>query len=162
MIKTAFVRVKKIKGNPYGYLVENEWTPWGSRQRVTKYLGKAVTLQRLSEQSSQLPTGMQQAIITAVKQELTNHGFVEKNANYANDQDVHVNLTEKTVRHKGRNIVLGMNEGYLCGHTLQQLLSYTPLERPNESATKLANLALEAGLKLNDEQFVHLFEQAKQ
>ncbi len=155
-----FVRVKKIKGRPYAYLVENEWTPWGSRQKVTKYLGKAQSLTRFSEGLVELPGNLQPAILEAVAQELLNHGFARE-GNILKQEDVIVNLEEKTVRQKSKKIVLGMNEGYLCDHTLQQLLTFAPEERPDENAKKLANMVLEAGLKLSQEQFVHLFEQAK-
>jgi hypothetical protein len=155
-----FVRVKKIKGKPYAYLVENEWTPWGSRQKVSKYLGKTITITRFSEGLAELPPGLQPAIIEAVAQELQNHGFV-RDDNLLKQEDITVNLAEKTVRHKNKKIALAMNEGYLCDHTLQQLLTFSPEEKPEESAKKLASLVLEAGLKLSNEQFVHLFEQVK-
>jgi hypothetical protein len=156
-----FVRVKKIKGKPYAYLVENEWTPWGSRQRVTKYLGKTSKLTRYSEGLSDLPKGMQESILEATAQELANHGFARE-GNVLKQEDIIVDLQERTVRQKGKKIVLGMNEGYLCDHTLQQLLTFTPEERPDKSAKKLATLVLGAGLKLSNEQFVHLFEQVKE
>lgn len=155
-----FVRVKKIKGKPYAYLVENEWTPWGSRQRVTKYLGKTTTLTKYSEEQKTLPTGMKPAITEAIAQELVNHGFVRE-GDTLKQENITVNLNEKTIRHGTKKIVLGMNEGYLCDHTLQQLLTYQPEERPDQSAKKLANHVLEAGLKLNNEQFLHLFEQMR-
>jgi len=155
-----FVRVKKIKGNPYAYLVENEWTPWGSRQRVTKYLGKTITLTRYSEGITELPKGLHSTIIEAIAQELQNHGFVRE-GNTLKQEDIIVNLEEKTVRQKNKKVVLGMNEGYLCSHTLQQLLTFTPEEKHEENAKKLANTVLEAGLKLSSEQFLHLFEQVK-
>jgi len=155
-----FVRVKKIKGRPYAYLVENEWTPWGSRQRVSKYLGKTQTLSRFSEGLAELPAGLQPAIVEAVAQELSNHGFVRE-GNLLKQENVTVDLNEKTVRQNSKKIVLGLNEGYLCDHTLQQLLTFTPEERPDESAKKLASLVLEAGLKLSNEQFLHLYEQVK-
>ena len=156
-----FVRVKKIKGRPYAYLVENEWTPWGSRQRVTKYLGKTHTLNRLSDNSPILPTGHAHALIAAIRAELSNHAFIEKDGKLTNDHDVVVDLDTKTVKQNNKSVVLGMNEGYLCDHTLSQLISFSPLERPDESAKKLANMVLEAGLKLNSEQFLHLYEQTK-
>lgn len=155
-----FVRVKKIKGKPYAYLVENEWTPWGSRQKVTKYLGKNYTLTRFSEGLLDLPKGMQETILEATAQELTNHGFARE-GNVLKQENIIVDLQEKTVRQNSKKIVLEMNEGYLCDHTLQQLLTFQPEERPDENAKKLATLALGAGLKLSNEQFVHLFEQVK-
>ncbi len=155
-----FVRVKKISGRPYAYLVENEWTPWGSRQRVSKYLGKTHTLTRYSEGMAELPIGIQQAILEAAAQELSNHGFIRE-GNVLRQESIVVDLNEKTVREKNKKVVLGMNEGFLCDHTWQQLLAFVPDEKPDESAKKLANLVLEAGLKLSNEQFVHLFEQVK-
>ncbi|MEM3154262.1 MAG: hypothetical protein QW165_01705 [Candidatus Woesearchaeota archaeon] len=155
-----FVRIKKIKGRPYAYLVENEWTPWGSRQRVSKYLGKTFTPTRFSEGLLELPTGLQPAILEAVAQELINHGFV-RDGNVLKQENIFVNLTDRSVREGSKKVVLAMNEGYLCDHTLQQLLTFAPEERPDESAKKLATLVLEAGLKLSNEQFVHLFEQVK-
>ena len=154
-----FVRVKNIKGRPYAYLVENEWTPWGSRQKVAKYLGKTHLLTRISEGMLELPEGLQQTILQGVVQELQNHGFT-KEGDLMVKEDVIVSLQEQTIRQKNKKVVLGMNEGYLCDHTLQQALAFVPEERPDKSAKKLANLILEAGLKLSNEQFLHLFEQA--
>jgi len=158
---TMFVRVKKIKGRPYAYLVENEWTPWGSRQRVAKYLGKTHILDRLSEGLIDLPTGLKQTVTEAVAQELLNHGF-KREGHKLTKNEIKVNLQELSIQEKNRKVVLGMNEGYLCNHTFSQLLEFTPEERPDHSAKKLASLALEAGLKLSNEQFVHLFEQTEE
>src|SRR3989344_6508099 len=146
-----FVRVKNIKGRKYAYLVKNEWTPWGSRQRVTKYLGKLVLLERTKNDAHELPNGFKETVLAAAEQELKNHGVTE--------EKIAVNLTQGKIEQEGKKIVLGMNEGYLCDHTLAQLLAYTPEENPSENANKLANLAVAAGLKLTNEQFTHLFEQ---
>lgn len=151
-----FVRVKNIKGRKYAYLVENEWTPWGSRQRVTKYLGKLISLERAKDDSNELPNGFRQAVISAVEQELHNHGFTD-----AKKDKVRVDLERGKVEQESKNVVLAMNEGYLCEHTLKSILDYTPGENPTENANKLANLAVETGLKLTNEQFLHVFEQVK-
>ena len=155
-----FVRVKNIKGRKYAYLVENEWTPWGSRQRVTKYLGKTIILERISEEQKELPKELNKALMTAIEQELQNHGFKKQENSWGRERII-VNLNEKKTEEEGKKIVLAMNEGYMCDHTLKQLFEFTPTEKPAESATKLANLALEAGLKLSGEQFLHLFEQVE-
>lgn len=41
----VFIRIKKIKGQPYAYSVSNKWTAKGSRQKVGKYLGKVIQLE---------------------------------------------------------------------------------------------------------------------
>ncbi len=150
-----FVRVKNIKNKPYAYLVENEWTPWGSRQRVTKYLGKTHLLERTADAQAILPAG-REAVVEAIAQELLNHGFTREGSTL-NKEGISVNLSDKTVRLKGRKAVLGMNEGYLCDHTFSELHQLKASD-PKEAASK----ALEAGLKLSPEQFVHLFEQIKE
>ena len=48
----AFVRVKTIKGNRYGYLVENTWKGKGSRQTVKAYLESQHLGVQVSEASS--------------------------------------------------------------------------------------------------------------
>lgn len=155
-----FVRVKKIKGKEYAYLVQNEWTPWGSRQKVAKYLGKAHKIERMSENTKQLPAGFQQTVIESIAQELENHGFSRQDTNLVKENFT-VSMNDKTIRFNGKRAVLGMNEGYLCDETIQQLLTFIPEEKAEANAKKLANLVLEAGLKLNSEQFLHLFEQVK-
>jgi len=117
-------------------------------------------MQRFSEGLLELPSGLQPAILEAVAQDLVNHGFV-RDGNLLKQENIIVNLEDKTVRQKGRKVVLGMNEGYLCDHTLQQLLAFTFEEKHEENTKKLVTLVLEAGLKLSQEQLVHVFEQVK-
>jgi len=155
-----FVRVKNIKGKKYAYLVENEWTPWGSRQRVAKYLGKAHPLTRYQDERSQLPLGYPETIRALVAQELKNHGFLHENDTLRSDA-ISIHLTQRTVKQGTKNATLQLNEGFLCDHTLTQLFAFEPADRPDITAKKLANTVLEAGLKLTEEDFVHLFEQAK-
>jgi len=153
-----FVRVKKINGKEYAYLVENEWTPWGSRQRVTKYLGKTHKPERINSAEHELPEGMQQAVIAAVKQELLNHGFKDLNGVFEQN-GITVHLENKTVKQGKKGVTLAMNEGFLCEHTLAELLVFKPTDNREDSAKKLAELSLEAGLKLTPEQFAHIFTQ---
>lgn len=127
---------------------------------MNKYLGKTHILSRLSEGLVDMPTGLQPAIVEAIAQELQNHGFSKK-GNTLVKENIVVNLDEKTVREKNKKVVLEMNEGYLCDHTFEQLLTFEPPEKPDDRAKKLATLVLAAGLKLSNEQFVHLFEQVR-
>ena len=81
-----FVRTKKIKDKDYAYLVENEWTPWGSRQKVTKYLGRSHSLQKTSGHEAELPSGYSDAAKAAIVQELKNHGFEEQKEGLTKEQ----------------------------------------------------------------------------
>ena len=41
-----FIRLKKLKGKDYAYLVKNTWTKNGPRQKSKKYLGRCIILQK--------------------------------------------------------------------------------------------------------------------
>ncbi len=153
-----FVRVKKAKGRSYAYLVQNEWTPWGSRQMVKEYLGRVEKPERKTENKTKLPEGIQEAITSAIAQELINHGFKQQERKLIN-KNTTVNLENKTIRTKGRKTALEINEGYLCEHTIKQLLNFKASEKNEKTMLKLANNILEAGLKLDGEQVLHIFEQ---
>lgn len=155
-----FVRAKKINGKKYAYLVENEWTPWGSRQRVTKYLGRAHEPLRITNNEHELSSGKHEAILSAVKQELLNHGFRELGEVFE-QEGISVNLSNRTVKKGKKDVTLTLNEGFLCAHTLAELLSFEANENKDATATKLAKLSLEAGLKLTPEQFAHIFTQVQ-
>jgi hypothetical protein len=154
-----FVRTKKIKGKEYAYLVENEWTPWGSRQKVTKYLGRSHSQTKLKEDASELPSGYKDAVREAIRQELLNHGFVIQNKEIVNGS-LKVDIEAGKIMDGKKNVVLAMNEGYLCEATIKQLLTFEADENREKSATKLATLTLEIGLKLQTEQLLKLFEEA--
>lgn len=152
-----FVRLKTIKGRKYAYLVENEWTPWGSRQKVNKYLGKAHKPDKIKNNILELPDDKEKAIIEGIKQELLNHGFKENQRKYVYGT-ISVDLKNKTVKDGKKNAVIGMNEGFLCKETIQQLIEFEAEEQADKNAKKLATMALEAGMKLSQEQFVKMFE----
>lgn len=151
-----FVRLKTIKGKPYAYLVTNEWTPWGSRQKVTKYLGRAHHVTRTDSQEHSLAHDFHTAINTLITQELLNHGF-QHTPNGMTNKEITVNIPERTVRTHSKDVVLNMNEGFLCTETLTQLHEYNAPDHPEKAATQLAEHLLEAGLKPTHTQFEHLF-----
>ncbi|MAF34960.1 hypothetical protein CMO91_03890 [Candidatus Woesearchaeota archaeon] len=152
-----FVRVKKISGNDYAYLVENEWTKYGARQRVTAYLGKVIRPEKAEEYPYPELQNHKQAVQALVQRELQNHGF-EKNDKLWSKEDITINLENGEVKKKGKNVALGMNEGFLTKETYQQAINFKLGETHDESAKALAAACLEAGIKLSDAAFVRLFE----
>jgi hypothetical protein len=51
-----------------------------------------------------------------------------------------------------------MNQGFLCNHTLSQLLDFCGEgTRPDEVGQRLANTLLEAGVAIPEDLFVDLF-----
>ncbi len=156
----AFVRVKTIKGNRYGYLVENTWQGKGSRQQVKAYLGKVVKpdVQPFGAAPDIANHSYPDAVLTLAAWTLANHGFQQNDGMHVKD-DVSVNLSTKTVSRKSKNAVLELNEGFLCGHTLQQLLAFVGEgSREEEVGQRLANTLLEAGISVPQDTFVSLFK----
>lgn len=154
-----FVRIKKIQNKEYAYLVENEWTTSGSRQKVKSYLGKVHTPEKKQNRTLALDSMKEfnSLILDATKFELENHGFTHNNA-ILSKEGIFVHLNDAKVVHKNKNSVISINEGFLCEHTLKELINFKPSTTQEETSKRLATLAVEAGLKLPAEAFVQLFE----
>lgn len=154
-----FVRVKKIKGQRYGYLVQNSWTKEGTRQKVGKYLGKVHRPEKklnatLSEHFNLnlnefvAKNDLKSIVHHLVLLELHNHGLPKE----AFDP-LTLTFTEQT---KGK--VLEINQGYLCQATLEKVLAY---QSEADEGFALAELLLAAGLNVEKELFVELFEKLR-
>jgi len=152
----AFVRTKNIKGQHYGYLVENYWQAGKTKQRVSKYLGKIYTPEKQQDISiPSLPETYTDALIEAVAWELSKHGFNRTGKQMIKDGII-VDFSNHTVRGKS-NAVLKLNEGFLCEHTLKQMVSYIPSsEYPEKEGPRFASMLLEAGI--SKDAFVELYE----
>lgn len=143
----AFIRLKKVAGKHYAYLVENTWSSKGPRQSVAKYLGKYVQLEDAPPLLAESETGK---LIAA---ELRARGFSEKLAK----EKMKVNLQTCTVREGKKRIVLGLNGGFLCDYTLRRLLHFQPVEEVTPGY-KLARSFSDAGVRISREQFVHIYK----
>ena len=154
-----FIRIKKIKGQDYGYLVQNSWTENGARQKVAKYLGKVHRPQKVYskgllefvEKSAEQyfnEKEFKEIINDITKLELHNHG--------ADDQFFVSEGDLKTI--SGKSCVIHANNGYITGETIKALHQYNA---ENDDGYFLANLITSAGLNVEKETFVLLFEKAK-
>jgi hypothetical protein len=157
----GFVRIKKIKGSEYGYLVENSWTAKGSRQKVKAYLGKIIKPVKAAEKPA--PELKELSYVDAVKAvakwTLLQYGFQEGSQSMLMSGTVLADLAECKIINKTNPAVISMHEGFLCQHTLQQAVGFIPSGNAEEVVGKeLANVLLEAGLSVPHEVFVQLFE----
>lgn len=155
-----FVRIKRIKGQKYAYLVQNSWTKEGTRQKVAKYLGKVLKPEKRQNKGlkeflgiENLPeyisrTELKGILKDLVLLELHNHGL-------PSELFSHETLT---FAEGSRGLVLEINQGYLCSHTLNSLLQY---KSEDDEGFKLADLLLGAGLSIEQDFFVGLFERLK-
>ena len=157
----GFVRIKKIKGTEYGYLVENSWTDRGSRQKVKAYLGRIIKPTKGADITMPDLSGLSyvDAVKTVAKWTLLSHGFQEGSESMLMQGTVLADLGEHKIINKTNPAVIAMNEGFLCKHTLQQALEFIPSSSIEEQiGAELANVLLEAGLSVPREVFVQLFD----
>ncbi len=156
----SFIRIKRIKGKEYGYLVENSWINNSSRQKVKDYLGKVLKFEKKEVSYNVDQTKeIKQYILELVKKELLNHGFTENNEVFENN-NIFINIKELGFRKEKKEVLLSLNEGFLCKKTVEDLLNFKVQQEETEEkiAIRLAKTILESGLKTSHEEFVALFE----
>jgi hypothetical protein len=156
----TFFRIKKIKGNDYVYLVENEWKGNTSRQKVIGYLGRAYRLEvkqdmqflefhKIGDIGSYVnDKSIQNIIFDLVEWEIYRHS--PSNGGFA------VDIEAMKVRKKNKDVVLLMNGGFMSGLTLANLLKFRK-ESEEQDANRLARAFVEAGIKIPEEIFIGLF-----
>lgn len=145
----AFVRIKKVKGKEYAYLVENKWKKGKVQQKTKKYLGRAKKYEttKIADFLGANP------LASLVANALTNAGFDEK----LKHEEVKIDLQKKKVK-KGRSeAAIILNEGILSSHTLQALLNYEATEE-EKPGMKLAKALGDAGVDLSNECFIKLYK----
>ncbi len=160
----VFVRVKRISGGEYAYLVENSWTEKGVRQKVGKYLGKVHRPEKakseglgaflgISEVGRHIRGSSFKAIAAdLIRRELHNHCVKEC--------DFAINFDELSVKNsRGKEVTIAMNEGFLCGHTLRQLIEYDA--EKDYSGYLLADLITAAGIAPEQDVFIELYGKFK-
>lgn len=151
----GFIRTKTIKEKEYAYLVSNKWTANGSRQNVKGYLGRVIKPNKEREEKTDITDSeFKEAVTALITQELINHGFNEK---LMRDK-TKVDLENRKIINNNKNTVIGLNEGYLCTYTLNKLMTLHVKGYEEQAGTQLATAIVEAGLKLDKETFVQLFE----
>ena len=158
----AFIRIKRISGSEYGYLVANSWTSAGPRQKVAKYLGKVLRPQKARTGSLAAFLGLPSD--EAVHQWVGTSSFTEIAAalmawelgNHELDAS-HTIAAEKAefLDGKGRPLVLAVNDGFLCSHTARQLLDYDA--GADYSGYNLADALTAAGIAVDKNVFISLY-----
>jgi len=159
----SFIRVKKINGNEYAYLVENKWYKRGfkgkgkgPRQKVGKYLGKAYyfnkgqdidffTFKKIENLEEYLKNNAREKIIRElVEWEVFRHNIDKSRFT--------IDLSDKKITANNKEVSLKMNEGFLNSFTLSRLFNM----RSNEGYY-LAKCFVEAGIEIPKEVFAGLF-----
>lgn len=155
-----FVRIKKIKGYQYAYLVENSWKQGSSRQRVKAYLGRVYNFDCQEKLfAGMLDGNFQKIVLELLKWQLSCYGFaIAKNS--AVNGGLRVNLdTLKFVQEKtGKPFVLQGKDGYLCQHTLKNLLQFKSAGYEEQVGRALAHALVDAGIDVPKDIFIKIFE----
>jgi hypothetical protein len=167
----TFIRIKIIQNKRYAYLVKNIWSKRKqcSRQKVIKYLGPVIQLEKqndllfddyyniknIAHYVSLFPS--QSIFKKMMILELINHGF-EKQGNNLIKDNIKINLSKKEIIKGSSNVVLELNEGFLCNYTLTKLYNFkTKIFDTKKEGLNFANTILQSGITLDQDKFVNLF-----
>ena len=157
----AFFRTKKIKGNEYAYIVENEWNRRGSRQKVKGYAGRIykfnvkndinfLDFRKIENVEKYVAENDFKKIISDLTEwELFKHE-IDKNK-FTTD------LNGIKVMQNGRNVVLIINEGFMCSLTLKKIFEFMPEGDESNDGYRLARAFVESGIKIPQDVFISLF-----
>ncbi|MBI4452389.1 hypothetical protein HY637_03095 [Candidatus Woesearchaeota archaeon] len=155
-----FFRIKRVKGKEYAYIVENEWKRKGSRQKVKKYVGRAYRFElkndadfnefnKIKNAESYLSENSFSKILNdLIEWEVFRHGI--------DMGKFIIELNEPKVQQKRRNAVLMINDGFMCGITLKNVMGFK-LEDGSTDGYRFARAFVEAGIKIPQEIFVGVF-----
>ena len=150
----AFLRVKKIKGKEYAYLVENSWTAKGTRQKVKRYLGR---VHRFKGKGSYL-LDYSKNDCKGFLVELINFELSKIKARLKKEKIGFDNKKMVFIRGNKKNCVLGLNQGFMCDFTLKRILNFKKSGDIEVDSVKLAKFFIEAGFAVPQEYFIGYFE----
>lgn len=153
-----FFRIKKIKGREYAYVVENEWGRKGSRQRVKGYLGRVYRLS-LSDDVGFLSfikiNALEDYISNNEKNKIINDLIEWELFRFdINKEEFLIDLNNKKIQKNKKNVVLLINDGFMCNLTLKNLLDFKTEGDEQTDGYRLARAFVEAGIKVPQEVFV--------
>ena len=156
-----FIRTKNIKGHPYAYLVENTWKRESSRQKVSKYLGRVHILAETGKTEAIKLDGLsyEESIKALMGAQLRSLGFVEKD-NVLKHASLVFDSATMTLKDSSstKSQVVKSNDGFVCDHTLAELIAMKNTGNEQEVWLCLAKACVAAGLDIDNEQFVELYE----
>ncbi|MFT7615798.1 MAG: hypothetical protein ACI8Y7_000623 [Candidatus Woesearchaeota archaeon] len=152
-----FIRSKTVSQKQYGYLVENAWTDKGTRQQVKRYLGRIYLIG--DTPSIHLHEFTLQVLL---EQLLTDLAAVKKKTHYEVTQGtviISIDLENNRVFSKKKDVVLGINEGYLCSHTVETLSTLCKTKKHSpELVAQIADAVVSAGIRLDQDSFVLFYQ----
>ncbi|MEK6837791.1 MAG: hypothetical protein AABX69_04010 [Nanoarchaeota archaeon] len=166
----VFVRIKRIYGKEYAYLVTNSWTGSGPRQKVSKYLGRLIRPEKAKSEGLQAFLGLtseqdlldwirkssfKEVAAALIRLELSNHR-ISNREDGGNGLKINVENAE-FLDDKGKPVVVALDSGFLCGHTAKKLMDYENSAAADYSGYNLADALTAAGIAVEKEVFISVF-----
>lgn len=170
-----FIRIKKIKGLEYAYLVKSVWKDKTARQKVVQYLGKVYVLSKTNTASfetfceqekkdlknADLKTSIQALMEwTLWQHSFTKDTFIQKKWLLENGKVVGDPEKLKITSGK-KEVTLKISDGYMNSFTLKELLNIQinkNTEEQRQAATNLANAFVNAGIQIPQDIFIEVFQ----
>ena len=161
-----FLRIKKIKGKEYAYIVKNEWKtiPKSSRQKVIGYAGRVyrfdlknnidfLQFMKMDNLEDYTINGNINKIITdLIEWELFKFGISR--------QEFSIDLNDFNnikIQKNNRNVVFLINDGFMCNLTLKNIFYFKSEGDEQTDGYRLARAFVEAGIKVPQEIFIGIF-----
>jgi len=160
----GFIRIKKINGKEYAYLVENKWYKRGfkskgkgSRQTVSKYLGRVYKFDKVIVdkdffQYKHINDGQQYLVDNSYDKIIKDLIRWELYRHNIDSNEYKIDFGNKKVKQNSKLISIKINEGFLNNYTLRRL--FNPKK---DNSLYLAKCFVEAGIEVPKEVFVGLF-----
>lgn len=167
-----YIRIKKIKGIEYAYLVKSYWskrkkTP---KQKTIKYLGRVHKFKRTKDYSIEKylkikdiekyfnKTPIKILIKNIIKSELYNHSFKEEKKDILKQNNVVVDFKNRRVYNSlnNKSICIEINNNFISTKTLRNVINHIiPPGLTNQQIYKyLANSFLSTGIDIPEERFI--------
>ena len=162
----TFIRIKIIKGKQYAYLIKNKWlkTKKMPKQKVVGYLGSIITpsiketmadasffdFYNIYEPEDYLSDKSRHTILKdLVKFELARHD--------SNSKAIKFDYNLFTLTSSNRDIVLKINQGFLCSHTIHALKDFDARGDEEDVGIALAKAFVNAGIAVPKDIFIGYF-----
>lgn len=156
----VFLRIKRIKGKEYAYLVENEWKRKSSRQQVKDYLGRVYRFDLRNDidfsqfiKSGDIKDYISKNGKNKVIKDLIEWEFFKFSIN---KQEFSLDLDNKKFQKGNKNIVIFVNDGFMCSYTLRNLIEFMPEGDEELDGFRFAKAFVDAGVKVPRDVFVEL------
>ena len=158
--KKMFVRAKTVKGKKYAYLVENYWKKSKVKQKVKKYLGLIIPVERtliIDESPIDFSQRKKEVIRDIISKEFLACGFERKRNKLVKD-DIIIDMVNYKIFKGDKPAVISINNRYLYPSLLRYIVDfYEPEFEDDRPGQKLASAFSDAGIPVSKEDFISLY-----